>query len=265
MVDEVPPVFEAYAVRLGSVERNARDNFLAARDRAGTMRLDFDMWFLRRGDRVIAIDTGLSESAGAARGRALDLSPRQAAERLSIDPDAVQDVIITHLHYDHAGRLDEFPGARIWVQSRELDYALGPPMMHPSLNHFFDVNDLKSVLERIFASDVVAVDGRADIEPGVELHLIGGHTRGLQIVRVHTERGWVVLASDALHYYENFERQDPFPAIVDLPEMLDGYRRIEALAETTEHIVPGHDPLVMERYAAADVPDGIVPVHRPPR
>jgi glyoxylase-like metal-dependent hydrolase (beta-lactamase superfamily II) len=257
--------FEVYAVRLGQVERAARDNFLNARDLEGAMVMDFDMWFLRQGDLVIAVDTGMSDRAAPQRGRHLDMTPRRAAAALGIDPDAVKDLVITHLHYDHAGRMEEFPSAQIWLQEKELEYVLGADMRHPSLNHFFDVDDLKYLLGRIFASSVTAISGTHTIAPGVELHLIGGHTRGLQIVRVYTERGWVVLASDALHYYANYDRRDPFPAVVDLPQMLDGYLRIEALADSVEHIIPGHDPLVMDRYVSDDFSEGIVALHRAPR
>lgn len=257
--------FEVYAVRLGQVERAARDNFLNSRDLEGAMVMDFDMWFLRRDELVIVVDTGMSERAGLRRGRHLDVTPRDAAEALGIDPDAVTDLVITHLHYDHAGRIEDFPGARVWVQEKELEYVLGPDMGHPSLNHFFEVDDLKIVLERIFLSSVTAIDGTSTIATGVELHLIGGHTRGLQIVRVYTDRGWVVLASDALHYYANYHRRDPFPAVVDLPQMLNGYLRIMELADTPEHVIPGHDPQVMDRYASADLPEGIVALHRTPR
>ncbi|MCK6066141.1 MULTISPECIES: N-acyl homoserine lactonase family protein [Microbacterium] len=260
----IPEPFEAYAVRLGRIDRPARDNFLHARDLTGEMTMDFDMWFLRRGETIIAVDTGMSDRADPQRGRRLDRLPRDAAGELGIDPDAVSDLVITHLHYDHAGRIGDFPAARVWVQKSELDYVLGPDMGHPSLSHFFDVDDLKVVLERIFASSVRAIDGTRVLVPGVELHHIGGHTRGLQVVRVYTERGWVVIASDALHYYANHERRDPFPAVVDLPQMLEGYVRIEELADTWEHIIPGHDPEVMTRYACGDLPEGIVALHRPP-
>jgi len=257
--------FEVYAVRLGQVGRAAKDNFLNSRDLEGVMVMDFDMWFLRRDDLVIAVDTGMSDRAGPQRGRQLDITPGDAAEALGIDPKTVTDLIITHLHYDHAGRIDEFPAAQVWLQEKEIEYALGPDMGHPSLNHFFDVDDLKIVLDRIFASSVTAVRGTATVSPGVELHLIGGHTRGLQVVRVYTERGWLVLASDALHYYANYDRRDPFPAVVDLPQMLDGYLRIATLADTADHIIPGHDPLVMQRYGSDDLPEGVVALHRAPR
>ena len=66
-------------------------------------------------------------------------------------------------------------------------------------------------------------DGDAELFPGVSLHLIGGHTMGLQAVRVATRRGWVVLASDASHFYANMEQVRPFPIVWSVADMVDGY------------------------------------------
>ena len=84
----------------------------------------------------------------------------------------------------------------------------------------------------------------------MSVHHIGGHTAGLQAVRVHTRRGWVVLASDASHYYEHFERGTCFPTTFHLGEVREGYEKLKRLAASPAHIVPGHDPLVFKRYPA---------------
>ena len=70
-------------------------------------------------------------------------------------------------------------------------------------------------------------------------------------MRVHTARGWVVLASDASHFYENMEAQRPFPSVFHVGEMMAGYDILRRLADTPEHIVPGHDPQVMALYPPA--------------
>jgi glyoxylase-like metal-dependent hydrolase (beta-lactamase superfamily II) len=82
----------------------------------------------------------------------------------------------------------------------------------------------------------------------VSVHHIGGHTAGMQAVRIQTRRGWVVLASDASHYYEHFERNTCFPTTFHLGEVLEGYAKLRRLADSLAHIVPGHDPLVLRRY-----------------
>jgi hypothetical protein len=67
---------------------------------------------------------------------------------------------------------------------------------------------------------------------------------------VHTARGWVVLASDASHYYRNMDEERPFPIVADVGAMVEGWRRVRQLADSPEHVVPGHDPEVLARYPA---------------
>ncbi|WP_202124796.1 N-acyl homoserine lactonase family protein [Actinomadura physcomitrii] len=267
MADRSPlPEWEVWALRLGSVDRPARDNFLMPCARSGAMRLDFTMWVASYGGHTVVVDTGFSERAGDRRGRRLDLRPAEAVRRVGADPGQVSDVVLTHLHFDHAGNIGDFPGARVNVQADELAYTTGKPMTHEALNHFYESDDIVDVVRRVHAGDVRVAEGDVEPAPGLELHLVGGHTRGLQIVRVHTRRGWVVLASDALHYYANFQERNPFPAILDLGRLLDGYERLGELASSPDHIVPGHDPEVFERYADPDagLPDGVVALHTPP-
>lgn len=82
--------------------------------------------------------------------------------------------------------------------------------------------------------------------------MIGGDTMGLQVVRVKTRRGFVVLASDACHYYANMDELRPFPIVYNVGDMIDGWRRVRELADSVTHIIPGHDPEVMRRYPAPD-------------
>lgn len=231
------------------------------------MRLDFAMWAARRGDRVVVVDTGFSEFSAGKRGRMLARRPADAVRSLGIAPEQVGHVVLTHLHFDHAGNIGDFPQAEVVVQASELQYTTGRPMRHPSLSHFFEVEDIVDVIRRVHGGTVAVIDGDVELAPGLELCLIGGHTQGLQVVRVRTARGWVVLASDAVHYFENFTERNPFPAVLDVGRMLDGYDRLAALAGGPDHIVPGHDPEVFARYADAEaaLPDGVVPLHRGPQ
>ena len=184
-------------MRLGTVDRRAQDNFLAPGERTGTMRLDFTMWVARQGNNVVAIDTGFAREAGTHRGRTLDIQPADAVRLLGIEPAQVATVIITHLHYDHAGNIADFPNATVVVQAGELAYVTGARMRHPALKHFFEVDDIVGMVRGIHAGTVRVLDGDATLADGLQVCLIGGHTEGLQAVRIRTARGWVVFASDA--------------------------------------------------------------------
>jgi len=259
------PQHEVFAVRYATMEhREPRENFLVADPHDGPLGMDYFVWAIRGGDgRTVVVDTGFDEAAARARRRTLLRCPTEGLAALGIEREAVRDVIITHLHYDHAGNLGLFPNATFHIQDAEIAYATGRHMCHQALNHAFDVEDVVDLVRRVYAGRVRFHDGDAEIAPGVSVHRIGGHTAGLQAVRVSTARGFVVLASDASHYYANMERANPFPIVFNVGEMIEGYRILRRLADGADHIVPGHDPQVMRRYprVAADA----AALHEPPR
>ena len=114
-----------------------------------------------------------------------------------------------------------------------------------------EADDVIHLVRCVFDQRVEFYDGVSEIAPGVELHHIGGHTKGMQAVRVRTRRGWVVLASDASHFYAHMEQDRAFPILYNLNDMLEGFNTLRRLASSPRHVVPGHDPLVMDRYPAA--------------
>ena len=159
-------------------------------------------------------------------------------------------VIVTHMHYDHAGSLEHFPAARFHLQESEMAYVTGPCMCFEELRSPFTAEHVCQMVRNVYSGRVSFARGDAEIAPGLSVHRIGGHTGGIQCVRVKTRRGWVVLASDAAHFYENFEQRKMFPIVLDAREMLEGFQRLERLADSRAHVVPGHDPLVCARYPA---------------
>jgi glyoxylase-like metal-dependent hydrolase (beta-lactamase superfamily II) len=252
--------FEIYAIRYARHRgRHAADNFVLADPHEYASELDYFVWVLRRGDESFLVDTGFAEEAATRRGRELLRSPAEALRLLGMDPHQVTDIILTHLHYDHAGNLDQFPRARFHLQDREMGYATGRHMGHGLLRLPFDLPDILHMVRHVYAGRAVFHDGEDELAPGLHLYRVGGHSAGLQILRVWTRRGWVVLASDASHLYAHFEGGRVFPVVYNVGEALEGYRLLYRLADSPDHIVPGHDPLVMKRYPAprADL-EGIV-------
>lgn len=261
------PCYEVFALRYATVERRPEENFIAPDPDPHNwpLSLDYFVWAIRGEDRTIVVDTGFGAEAARQRGRSLLQPPKEALGALGIDCAAVADVVITHLHYDHAGNLEDFPQARFHLQDAEIAYATGRLMGHEVLRHAYDVEDVVAMVRRVYAGRVTFHDGTAEIAPGVTLHRIGGHTRGLQVVRVPTARGAVVLASDASHFYANMGRRNPFPIVVDVAAMLEGYRTLERLADSADHIVPGHDPAVLRRYPRVEgIAAEAVSLHLPP-
>src|SRR5207253_11409051 len=169
------------------------------------------------------VDTGFAEEAALRRGRELLRSPAEALRLLQMDASQVTDVILTHLHYDHAGNLDQFPRARFHLQDREMSYATGRCMCHGPLRHPFSADHVTLMVRHVYSERVTFHNGEGEVAPGVTLHRVGGHSDGLQVVRVETARGPVVLASDASHYYANMHRRSPFPILYNLGDMVEGW------------------------------------------
>jgi glyoxylase-like metal-dependent hydrolase (beta-lactamase superfamily II) len=154
------------------------------------------------------------------------------------------------MHYDHCGNGPLFPNAKFHMQDTEMEYVTGRCMCHHQINHAFEADDVARMVHRVFAGHVQFHDGTDEIAPGITVHKIGGHTKGLQCVRVQTKRGHVVLASDATHFYAHIETRRVFRVLYNQGDMLEGYNTLERLASSKQHVIPGHDPLVLARYPA---------------
>ena len=243
--------YEVLALKYAELATRKRfESFIAADEHDGPHPIDYFVWVIRNADRTIVVDTGFDAAEGAKRGRKVDRAPAAALEQIGIAAGSVEQVVVTHLHYDHAGTLGAFPKARFHLQEAEMAYATGPCMCHNFLRYPFTVEHVCDMVRNVYSGRVVFHDGDAEIAPGVTVHKIGGHSRGLQCVRVATATGPVVLASDSSHYYENFEKGKVFPITIDIADVLDGYVRLQALAGSPRRVVPGHDPLVLKRYPA---------------
>jgi glyoxylase-like metal-dependent hydrolase (beta-lactamase superfamily II) len=246
--------YEVYAIRYATRGARRRDNFIGGDPHDADMPLDYFVWLVRNSQRAFVVDMGFTAAVAERRKRDYLRTPREGLALLGVDTNTVSDVIVTHLHYDHVGTYADFPAARFHLQDDEMAYATGRYMRHSRFNHGYEPDDVVGVVRLVFKNRVVFHAGSAELAPGLSVHRIGGHTHGLQCARVLTHRGWVVLASDATHFYEHIEQTRCFPTVFNVGEMVDGYETLRRLADSMDHIIPGHDPLVMKRYPPATAP-----------
>ncbi len=242
--------YEVYAIKYGHHDRRAAENFIGGDPHNGPQPLDFFVWAIVGKQGATVVDTGFDHAMGQKRQREITKSVAEGLKAIDIAPDEVDNVIITHLHYDHTGNYDLFPRARYHLQDCEMAYATGRCMCHAQQRLPFEADDVIAMIRKVFAGRVTFHDGVDEVAPGISVHKIGGHSRGLQCVRVNTRRGPVVLASDCTHLYAHMEQGRVFPITYNVGEVLEGYQTLRKLAPTPAHIVPGHDPLVLERYPA---------------
>ena len=250
--NDTTDVYEVYALRYASYAgRQRRESLLRADPHLdGPMPIDFYIWVARNADRTIVIDTGFNAAEGVRRGRNITCEPRECLALSGVDSTKITDVIITHLHFDHAGTIGDFAKARFHLQEAEMAYATGRYMCHAQCTHAYSPEIVCDMVRTVFQGRVVYHDGDAEVAPNITVHRVGGHTAGLQVVRIMTQRGWLVLASDASHFYENMETANPFPILHNMGDMYEGYRRLKELSGHPSMIIPGHDPQVMQRYPA---------------
>jgi glyoxylase-like metal-dependent hydrolase (beta-lactamase superfamily II) len=249
-VVEAVPEYALYAIRYATRDAKRRDHFIGGDPHDGPMPMDYFLWVAVSTERTFVIDCGFTKEVAAKRGRTFLRDPVDALRLVGVEPEQVGDVILTHLHYDHVGNFHRFPKARFHLQEAELHYAVGRYMRFPRLSHSFEIDDVCGIVRLNYGQRVAFYDSSCELAPGIRLHRAGGHSAGLQFVTVHTRRGWVVVASDVAHFYENLESRRPFTTAFHVGDMLEGFELLLAAAPTPDHIVPGHDPLVMQRYSA---------------
>jgi Zn-dependent hydrolases, including glyoxylases len=256
--------YEVIALRYATREGRRPSHFIGGDPHDAPMPMAYYVWVIRNAERTILVDTGFHEDMAVKRNRQLLIDPPDALRRIDIDPASIQDVILTHLHNDHVGGFADYPSARFHLQDAEMAFATGRHMCCEIFRKPFEPDHVAGLIRLVYGDRVVFHDGDADIAPGVSVHRVGGHTAGLQIVRVWTTRGWLVLASDASHFYEHFQAGRCFPLVFSVGDVLHGYALLRRLAASEAHIIPGHDPLVMQRYPPYQGHSGLaVALHEP--
>jgi glyoxylase-like metal-dependent hydrolase (beta-lactamase superfamily II) len=259
--------YEVLAVRYGTRQASAAEVFLnyhAYREPDRPLRMDYFFWVARNPARTIVVDTGFSPAAGAARGRTMLMDTLPALRAAGLTPGDVAQVILTHAHYDHIGGLRAFTGtgtgtgAEVIMTSDEYGFWTGPMGRRGQFAHTAEASELDHLRELRAAGRLTLAGRTRQIAPGIELIQVGGHTPGQAIVAVATAAGPVVLASDAVHYYEELERDRPFSIVASLADMYAAFDQIRELADGGARVVAGHDPLVARRFGApADARDVI--------
>jgi len=240
-------MYEVYALKYG--ERDTTTCQFFYRDsRHDPLTLHYFVWVILGGPHPVLVDTGFLEDDAQARGIRNYVSPAKVVERVGVKAADIPTALISHLHYDHWAGHSLFPKADFWIQKDEIAFWTGRYASMPAFRGSSNVEQLMQVVPLNYANRLRIIDGDHEVLPGIRVHRVGGHTAGLQIVTVQTARGTAVLTSDASHFYHNVETRNPTQIITNLPEMLEGFETIHALAGKEKLIVAGHDPLVADRF-----------------
>jgi glyoxylase-like metal-dependent hydrolase (beta-lactamase superfamily II) len=218
----------------------------------GPIGMDYFVWVIRDAGRTVLVDTGFSRHGGEVRKRDTVQDAAELYGRLGVDPATGPTVLITHAHYDHIGNLGLFADSPVVIARREVEFWTGPLRDKPLFHHSVEDSELAHLADVVASGRATLFDGSHEVAPGIELLEVGGHTPGQSMVRVATTAGTVLLASDAVHYYEEYEREMPFTSVADLVGMYSAFGRIRSMAAAggADHLVAGHDPSTLARFGA---------------
>ena len=205
------PEYEIYAMKYAERQADLSTFMLGVEPGRETITIDYFVWLLQGGGEPVVVDTGFTPQIAEARKRKYIASPADQLRKLGVDPTDVKKVLVSHLHWDHFGGFSSFPNATFYLQTN-------------------------------------FVDGIEEAAPGISLHYVGGHTAGIQVARVNTTKGQVVVASDASHLFRNVEENTPANLITNLPEMFSAFDAIRGLSSGPNLWLPGHDPAVLQRF-----------------
>ena len=160
-------------------------------------------------------------------------------------------MIVTHMHWDHAGNYDLFPNARYHVQDTEMAYATGRCMCHQTLRIPFSESDVHAMVRKVYAYRCRIPRRRRGARARHHRAQDRRPLEGPAMRAGEDQARHVVVASDCIHLYSHIDEGRVFPITYSVGDTLEGYKTIQKLASSRQHIVPGHDPEVLKIYPAA--------------
>jgi glyoxylase-like metal-dependent hydrolase (beta-lactamase superfamily II) len=246
---QTKPQYEVYAIRYATLKDFAVSGLVQGADKSRKMDIAMMVILIKGGGRNILFDCGFYREQFMRQWHPADYEkPSVAIERAGLKPDDITDVIISHIHWDHADGFGLFPKAKIWIQKDELEYYAGEAWQGHRRTAA-DPEDILGLVKLNTEGKVGLVNGDAqEIIPGITCYIGGKHTWQSQFATVNTSAGTVVLASDNVYLNENLEKHVPIAATLDAESNLKTQDRMKHMAANPKLIITGHDPAVMTSF-----------------
>lgn len=242
------PTYELFAVRFATLPSFSVRGLIAGADSTRRMDIAMSVWLIRGNNRTVLVDAGFYRDKFVQRWKPVNfITPAEAVRLAGVQPGDVTDIILSHVHWDHADGTDMFPNARVWIQRDEFQHHIGPGgetrdgAIDPDIARMLASLSTRGRLQQVNGDST-------EIIPGIRVFTGGKHTFGSQYVTVRTKNGTAVVASDNLHLYENLDNRRPIAQTLDSLSNLRAQDRMKRLASSPRLIVPGHDPAVFTRF-----------------
>lgn len=244
------PVYEIYAIRYATIPDFAVNQLVAGAEPGRKLDIAMLVWLVKGNNHTILVDAGFYREQFFKQWHVANFEkPSDAVKRAGVQPTDITDVIISHMHWDHADGMDLFPNAKIWIQKDELEYYAGTAWQSRRTHGGIDPDDVLAAVKLNLQGRVALVNGDAqEILEGITCYTGGKHTYASQFAGVNTKGGTVILASDNMYLYENLDKHAPIAATLDAASNLKAQDRMRQLAANPTLIIPGHDPAILKRF-----------------
>lgn len=243
--------FKIIPLKVGEFTGIEKSNLTYQIDQGYKFAAPIIMYLVKGKDKLILVDSGPSDEEWAAKYhhgmiQTEEMKPVNALKDVGVDVGDIDILINTHLHWDHSFNNGLFPNAKIYVQRKEMQYAISPLPPHYVYYESHQIGMKAKWLDSI--DRIIALDGDYDLMPGIKIVTIPGHTPGMQGVLVNTAKGNILIASDCCGLFENWEGKGfhthiPSGIHVNLTDYYESFKKMDAL---TKFILPGHDPKVFD-------------------
>jgi N-acyl homoserine lactone hydrolase len=177
--------------------------------------------------------------------------------RLGLSPDDIDLVILTHLHWDHAGGIDKFRKSEIIVSERELNFAMNPILPRSLKGYLAFQAGMTPPFSKVMKNIKTVKMREKKIRDGIRVIPTPGHTPGSIAVCVDTSKGTYVITGDAVNSYENINGNPKLGFKYNMlgiyMNQIEAWESFEAIDEQVggdhSRVLPGHDVTIFERAA----------------
>lgn len=246
--------YEVYAIEYGVLPDRQLSQFLPGADPSLRVDMSLMVWLIRgSGGHNILVDAGYRPDFSNALTASIEgyIRPDLALAKLGVSPEEISDIILTHVHWDHADGLPLFPNAQVWIQRAELEFHEATAREAHGDSLEIEPRFLRDLVELNAAGHVNLVDGDdREIFEGIRVYTGPKHTFASQYVGVNTSGGTVVIASDCAWFYANIELGLANSLTLDPDADLEAFERMKRIASRPDWILPGHDSRVFERFSS---------------
>lgn len=208
-------------------------------------------WLIKGNGRNILIDSGASSKELTTKNhyepvQTEDMLPINLVKAHGVEPEDIDTIVITHLHWDHCYNLECFPNAKIYVQKTEVEYAINPLQAH-----ILFYESAKSGIKAPWIAHIPRfeiIEGDFTLCEGIKVYLMPGHTPGMQNIAVNTTNGVYLIASDNIPTTTNWEGNGihkHIPSSIHC-NLFDYYKSLKKMEEICDHVLPSHDMKLAE-------------------